>query len=166
MNAITLLTSRFFDRRVSVDMQRGHGKAPGLTISSIMLQPYSDTNASSVGSRSRRDRIFRHDFVEQVRAMGIKQVLSATRSPWQRAYIERVIGTIRHECLDYVMMFNERSLHQHLQAFTTYYHRSRTHLGLQKDTPEPRPVQPPEARPVISIREVGRLHDRYERRAA
>jgi putative transposase len=113
-----------------------------------------------------RDRIFGHDFVEQVKAMGIKQVLSAPRSPWQRAYIERVIGTIRRECLDHVIVFNERSLHQHLQAFTTYYHRSRTHLGLQKDTPEPRPVQSPEAGEIISIPQVGGLHHRYERRAA
>src|SRR5688572_11445176 len=113
-----------------------------------------------------RDRIFGHDFVEQVKAMGIKQVLSAPRSPWQRAYVERVIGTIRRECLDHVIVFNERSLHQHLQAFTTYYHQTRTHLGLQKDTPEPRPVQPPESGSIISIPEVGGLHHRYERRAA
>jgi transposase InsO family protein len=113
-----------------------------------------------------RDRIFGHDFVEQVKAMGIKQVLSAPRSPWQRAYIERVIGTIRRKCLDHVIVFNERSLHQHIQAFTAYYHRSRTHLGLEKDTPEPRPVQPPEVGSVISILETGGLHRRYERRAA
>ena len=54
-----------------------------------------------------RDRIFGHDFVEQVKAMGIKQVLSAPRSPWQRAYVERVIGTIRRECLDHMIVFNE-----------------------------------------------------------
>jgi putative transposase len=113
-----------------------------------------------------RDRIFGHDFVEQVKAMGVKEVLSAPRSPWQRAYVERVIGTIRRECLDHVIVFNERSLHQHLQAFTTYYHRSRTHLGLSKDAPEPRPVQPLEAGPVVSVPEVGGLHHRYERRAA
>src|SRR5215472_11194875 len=64
--------------------------------------------------------------------MGIKQVLSEPRSPWQRAYIERVIGTIRRECLDHLIVFNERSLHQHLQAFVDYYHRSRVHLGLEK----------------------------------
>ena len=96
----------------------------------------------------------------------LKQVFSAPRSPWQRAYVERVIGTIRRECLDHVIVFNERGLHQHLRGFTTYYHRSRTHLGLQKDTPEPRPVQPPEAGPIISLPEVGGLHHRYERRAA
>ncbi len=113
-----------------------------------------------------RDRIFGHEFVGQVKAMGIKQVLSTPGSPWQRAYVERVIGTIRRECLDHLIVFNERSLRCHMQHFCDYYHRSRTHLGLQKDTPETRPVQPPEAGPIISIPEVGRLHHRYERRAA
>ena len=82
-----------------------------------------------------RDRIFGKEFVDQVTAMGIKQVLSAPRSPWQRAYVERVIGTIRRECLDHVIVFNERSLYRHLRDFIEYYHRTRTHLGLQKDTP-------------------------------
>jgi transposase InsO family protein len=113
-----------------------------------------------------RDRIFGADFVKQVKAMGIKQVLSAPRSPWQRAYIERVIGTIRRECLDHVIVISEASLYRHLRNFTDYYHRSRTHLGLQKDTPESRPVQAPEAGRIVAIPEVGGLHHRYERRAA
>src|SRR4051794_18628428 len=78
-----------------------------------------------------RDRIFGHDFVQQVKAMGIKQVLSAPRSPWQRAYVERVIDTIRRECLDHLIVPNEASLYRHLQAFCSYYHRTRTHLALQ-----------------------------------
>jgi putative transposase len=113
-----------------------------------------------------RDRIFGHDFVEQVRAMGITQVLSAPRSPWQRAYIERLIGTIRRECLDHVIVINERSLWNHLRAFRDYYHRTRTHLALEKDSPEPRAIQPPEAGEIISIPQVGGIHHRYERRAA
>jgi putative transposase len=113
-----------------------------------------------------RDRIFGQEFVAQVKAMGIKQVLSAPGSPWQRAYIERVIGTIRRECLDHVIVFNERCLQRHLRKFLDYYHRSRTHLGLQKDTPESRPVQSIEAGSVISIPVMGGLHHRYERRAA
>jgi transposase InsO family protein len=104
--------------------------------------------------------------VEQVKAMGIKQVLSAPGSPWQRAYIERVIGTIRRECLDHMIVFNEGSLRFHMQNFCDYYYRSRTHLGLQKDTRETRPVQPTETGRIISIPEVGGLHHRYERRAA
>ncbi|MCP5115600.1 MAG: transposase family protein [bacterium] len=113
-----------------------------------------------------RDRIFGHEFVEQVKAMGIKQVLSAPRSPWQRAYVERVIGTIRRECLDHVIVFIAASLYRHLHSFADYYHRSRTHLGLHKETPEARPVQPPQAGQIISTPEVGGLHHRYERQAA
>jgi putative transposase len=113
-----------------------------------------------------RDRIFGNDFVDQVKAMGIQQVLSAPRSPWQRAYIERVIGTIRRECLDHVIVFNEQSLRRHLRGFMDYYHRSRTHLGLQKDTPEARSIQRAEAGRIMAIPEVGGLHHRYERRAA
>ena len=113
-----------------------------------------------------RDRIFGDEFVAQVKAMGIKQVLSAPRSPWQRAYVERVIGTIRRECLDHVIVFNSGSLSRHLSLYLRYYHRSRTHLGLQKDTPDSRPIQAPELGRVISIPEVGGLHHRYERRAA
>jgi len=101
-----------------------------------------------------------------VKAFGIQQVLSASRSPWQRAYVERVIGTIRRECLDHVIVFNEASLLRHLQPFITYYHESRTHLSLAKDTPGPRPVQPPELGAVVAIPQVGGLHHRYERRAA
>jgi transposase InsO family protein len=90
-----------------------------------------------------RDRIFGPEFVAQVKAMGITQILSALRSPWQRAYVERLIGTIRRECPDPVIAFGESSLYRHVQNFAIYYHRTRTHLGLQKDTPQPRPIQPP-----------------------
>jgi transposase InsO family protein len=113
-----------------------------------------------------RDGIFGGEFRNSVRAMGIKEVLSAPRSPWQRAYVERVIGTIRRECLDHVIVFNEASLHRHLKSFLTYYHESRTHLSLAKDTPESRPVQVPEAGRIIAIPQIGGLHHRYERRAA
>jgi putative transposase len=113
-----------------------------------------------------RDRIFGDDFVKQVRDMGIQEVLSAPRSPWQRSYIERVIGSIRRECLDHMIVFNEASLYQHVKVFISYYHQTRTHLSLAKDTPETRPVQPTQLGPVIAIAEVGGLHHRYERRAA
>jgi len=113
-----------------------------------------------------RDRIFGQDFVDQVKAMGIKQVLSAPRSPWQRAYVERVIGTIRRECLDHVIVFDLASLSHHLNRFFEYYHRSRCHLALAKEAPEPRPVHPPEQGRVVSLSQVGGLHHRYERRAA
>jgi putative transposase len=112
------------------------------------------------------DRVLGVEFVTQVKAMGIKQVLSTPRSPWQRAYVERLIGTIRRECLDHVIVFSEAGLSRHLRNFADYYHGSRTHLGLQKDTPEPRPVQGPEAGRIVAIPKLGDLHHRYERRAA
>jgi putative transposase len=98
--------------------------------------------------------------------MGIQEVLSAPRSPWERAYLERVISSIRRECLGHVIVFNENSLYRHMKLFMTYYHRSRTHLSLGKDTPKTRPVQAPEVGPVVAFQEVGGLHHRYERRAA
>ena len=98
--------------------------------------------------------------------MGIEEVRSTPRSPWQRAYIERVIGSIRRECLDQVIVFNEGSLRRILASYFDYYHRSRTQLSLGKDSPETRPVQPPEIGPVVAVRQAGGLHHRYERRAA
>src|SRR4051794_35605093 len=113
-----------------------------------------------------RDRIFGKEFVDQVKAMGIKQVLSAPRSPWQRAYVERVIGTIRRECLDHVIVFNERSLRRALTSYVSYYHSWRTHLSLGKDAPQFRRTQACAEGKVVEIREVGGLHHHYERQAA
>jgi transposase InsO family protein len=98
-----------------------------------------------------RDRIFGDAFSKQVQDMAIQEVLSAPRSPWQRAYVERVIGTIRRECLDHVIVLNEASLYRHMKSFVTYYHESRTHLSLGKDSPQSRAVQPPELGRIVAI---------------
>jgi transposase InsO family protein len=90
--------------------------------------------------------------------MGIKQVLSTPQSPWQRAYVERVIGTIRRECQDHVIVFNDRCLHRHLGRFVDYCHKTRTHLSLERDSPEPRPIQPPTSGHIIAIPVLGGLH--------
>ena len=113
-----------------------------------------------------RDSIFGHEFVQQLKTMGIKQILSTPKAPRQRAYIERLIGTIRRECLDHVIVFNESGLRWHLAGFSDYYHRTRTHLSLEKDTPDKRPIQAANAGKIVAIPEVGGLHHRYERRAA
>jgi putative transposase len=113
-----------------------------------------------------RDRIFGQDFRNQVKAMGIEEVLSAPRSPWQRAYVERVIGSIRRECLDHVIVLSEASLRRTLTPYFAYHHEWRTHLSLGKDAPEPRRIQPPQEGRVIEIPAVGGLHHHYERRAA
>jgi putative transposase len=113
-----------------------------------------------------RDASYGQDFRKQVDAMGITEVVSAARSPWQNAYVERVIGSIRRECLDYILIFNERHLRRVLSSYADYYHRSRTHLSLDKDCPDPRPVMPPRIGRVIAFPQVSGLHHRYERLAA
>lgn len=98
--------------------------------------------------------------------MGIMEVLAAPRSPWQNRYVERVIGSIRRECLDYLIIFNERHLRRVLSSYKDYYHRTRTHLSLDTDCPHLRPIQPRWSGHVISLPQVGGLHHRYERIAA
>ena len=83
-----------------------------------------------------RDRIYGAVFQRRVAGMGIAEVVSAPASPWQNPYVERVIGSIRRECLDHVIVVNESHLRRVLTSYLLYYHRSRTHLGLEKDTPD------------------------------
>jgi putative transposase len=113
-----------------------------------------------------RDQIYGEEFRLRVAGMKIEEVITAARSPWQNAYVERLIGSIRRECLDHVIVLGENHLRRILRSYFAYYHSSRTHLSLCKDAPEPRAKQPPECGPVIEIAEVGGLHHRYERRAA
>jgi len=94
------------------------------------------------------------------------QILTAPRSPWQNAYAERVIGSIRRECLDHVMVFSEGHLRRLLARYFHYYHRWCTHLSVARACPEPRPVLPPDEGPVVEIPEVGGLHHHYKRLAA
>ncbi len=112
------------------------------------------------------DGIYGHDFTARVDGMGIKQVQTSPRSPWQNCYVERIIGSIRRECLNHVVVINEWHLKRILRSYFRYYHQSRTHLGLKKDSPVPREVQPKESGRILQIAEVGGLHHRYERRAA
>jgi transposase InsO family protein len=113
-----------------------------------------------------RDASYGSIFRKRVEAMGITEVVTAPRSPWQNAYVERVIGSIRRECLDQVVIFNERHLRRVLSSYVDYYHRSRTHLSLDKDCPQSRPIQRPRSGRVIAVPQVGGLHHRYERLAA
>ena len=98
--------------------------------------------------------------------MGIEEVVTAPRSPWQNPYVERLIGSIRRKCLDHVIVWNETSLRRILRSYFHYYQTSRTHLALAKDTPVSRGVDRPENGRIVAIAQVGGLHHRYERRAA
>ena len=98
--------------------------------------------------------------------MGIEEGKIAPRSPWQNPYCERVIGSIRRDALDHVIVLNEQHLRRVLRSYFDYYHDWRTHLSLEMDTPTSRAVQPPELGPVKKRPEVGGLHYHYERIAA
>jgi len=113
-----------------------------------------------------RDRIYSASFQQRVRNMGIKEVVIAPRSPWQNPYVERLIGSIRRECLDHVIVLHERHLRRLLTEYFQYYHHWRTHRALDMDCPVPRPVQRPEVGSIREVPDVGGLHHHYERRAA
>jgi transposase InsO family protein len=113
-----------------------------------------------------RDSAYSETFRRRVAGKGIAEVVSAPASPWQNPYAERVIGAIRRECLDHVIVLNQAHLRRILTIYSRYYHRTRTHLGLAKDAPDPRPVSATSTGPIVAIPEVGGLHHRYERQAA
>jgi transposase InsO family protein len=112
-----------------------------------------------------RDRIYGESFRMQAANMQITEVLTAPRSPWQSPFVERLVGSIRHECLDHIVVLGEESLRRTLRSYFEYYRDSRCHLALNKDSPVAREIQPPEKGAVVEMLKVGGLHHRYERRA-
>ena len=113
-----------------------------------------------------RDGIYGDAFRRRVTSLGIAEIPTAPRSPWQNAYAERFIGSLRRECLDHVLVLNERHCLRVLSGYARYYNRSRTHLALGNDAPEPRVKHGTEPGDIVAFPEVGGLHHRYERRAA
>jgi transposase InsO family protein len=113
-----------------------------------------------------RDAIYGETLGDAAQALGIEEILIAPRSPWQNPFVERLIGSIRRECLDHIVIWNERALRRHLRQFFAYYHQWRTHLALDKDAPLPRAVQSPTDGRIVAIPHVGGLHHHDERRAA
>ena len=113
-----------------------------------------------------RDAVYGFAFRHRVAGLGITEVLTAPRSPWQNPYAERLIGSVRRECLDPVVVLNSSHLHRIVSEYLAYYHRTRTHLSLCKDSPESRPIHPPGVGEIVELSQVGGLHHRYERRDA
>ena len=97
--------------------------------------------------------------------MGIHEVLTAPNAPWQNPYVERLIGSIRRECLDHVIIFNQGHLHRILTSYCNYYLNARTHLSLKKNSPNPRKIEPKPKGRIIAIPKVGGLHHLYTRAA-
>ena len=113
-----------------------------------------------------RDAIYGRSLVRRVEGLGMREKVIAPRSPWQNPIAERLIGSIRRECLDRVIVLNERHLRRLLADYCDYYHNARTHRSLCQDAPHPRAVEAPEAGKIIELPMVGGLHHRYARRAA
>jgi transposase InsO family protein len=111
-----------------------------------------------------RDAAFT-DVASTIAAMQINEVVTAPRSPWQNAYVERLIGSIRRECLDHIIVLSPDGLQRVLAEYVAYYMTARTHLSLGKDSPTSRPVSSSTGR-VIEIPQVNGLHHLYERAAA
>ena len=111
-----------------------------------------------------RDKKFTDAFTERVADFSIRQILTAYRSPWQNGYVERVIGSIRRECLDHLIIVNESHLRKLLMGYVHYYNNQRTHLGLKKDSPEPRKVHA--VGEIESMAVANGLHHYYYRKAA
>jgi transposase InsO family protein len=112
-----------------------------------------------------RDQVYGERFSRQARMLDLREAVIAPGSPWQNAYAERVIGSIRRECLDHVVVIGERHLRGILSTYVDYYNGTRTHLSLAKDAPEPRTVQPPSQGRVVEVPRVGGLHHEYRRAA-
>jgi transposase InsO family protein len=113
-----------------------------------------------------RDAIYGEKFRRQAAALRIEETPIAPRSPWQNPYAERVIGSIRRECLDHLIVLGERHLRRVLSSYTDYYNGTRTHLSLDKDAPEGRPTHPRKQGRVTERKRVGGLHHEYLRIAA
>jgi putative transposase len=112
-----------------------------------------------------RDQIYGEEFRRQVKGIQIEEVITAPHSPWQNAYAERVIGSVRRECLDHVIVLSEEHLRKVLKEYFRYYNHARPHQSLEKNSPFPREVERRTNGPIISIPEVGGLHHRYQRAA-
>jgi transposase InsO family protein len=108
-----------------------------------------------------RDGAFGPAYKRRVRAMGIRDRPTAPRPPWQNGHAERLIGSIRCECLDHVVVFSEAHLRRVLKSYASYYNKIRIHLSLDKDAPEFRQSQPVGA--IVALPVLGGLHYHYVR---
>jgi len=112
-----------------------------------------------------RDGVYGEVFQRRLAEMGMRQILIAPRAPWQNPFAERVIGSIRRECLDHVVVLGERHLRRRLRAYQRYYNTARPHQALDNNSPQPRDVQPPALGRIVAVSQVGGLHHRYQRAA-
>jgi transposase InsO family protein len=142
--------------------RRSIGYLPGIAHQIVEAFPFDTAPRYLMRDR---DSIYGKRFRTRAQSLHIEEVISAPRSPWQNPYVERIIGSIRRECLDHVIIFNERHLRQVLKSYAGYYHEARTHLSLDKQSPVPRSIQLPDQGNIFTIPHVGGLHHEYRRAA-
>jgi putative transposase len=130
-----------------------------------LVDAFPDESAPAYLIRD-RDGVYGQPFRHRVKGMGIEEVLTSPQSPWQNPFVERLIGSIRRECLNHVLVLGDRHLRRILTRYFGYYHQARTHLALDKDAPDLRPIEFPAAGRIVQLPEVGGLHHRYLREAA
>ena len=152
------------DRRRVVHWNVTSGASPEWTAQQI-VEAFPEDTAPRYLLRD-RDGVYGTAFSKRITGLGIQEVKTAPQSPWQNPFVERLVGSIRRDCLDHVIVLGEAHLRVILKSYFAYYHHARTHLSLGKDAPDTRPVQPPSAGEIVAFPEVGGLHHRYERRAA
>jgi len=128
-----------------------------------IIEAFGDRNAPRYLLRD-RDSLYGSEFRLRIASLYIEEVLTAARSPWQNPYAERLIGSIRRECLEHFIILNASHLKRILNSYFAYYHEARTHLGLEKQCPYPRQVA--SVGGIVKIAHLGGLHHRYERIAA
>jgi putative transposase len=112
-----------------------------------------------------RDSIYGEAFHDQVRTLGLRELLSGRRSPWQNPFVERVIGSIRRECTDHIIAMGERHLTQVMREYATYYNATRSHQSLDGNAPDPREREADPVTDVIAVPVLGGLHHQYRRAA-
>ncbi len=151
------------DRRVVIHFNAtAHPTAEWTAQQIVEAFPYDEASRFLIRDR---DGVYGVDFRQRIKHMGIEEVVTAPRSPWQNPYVERLIGSIRRECLNHVIVLNEAHVRRILASYFAYSHESRAHLSLERNAPVPRRVEPPSEGKVIAIPQVGGLHHRYHRAA-
>ena len=158
-----LVVLRHERRRVVHFNVTEHPKAAWVAQQIVEAFPFDETPKYLLRDN---DGIYGEVFQRRIESLDVKEIKTARRSPWQNPYVERLIGSIRRECLHHVIVLGERHLKRILAEYFKYYHESRTHLSLERNAPVPREVEPPQRGQVISIPMVGGLHHRYTRVAA
>ena len=128
-----------------------------------IVEAFPDRDAAQYLIRDRDSR-YSAEVQLRIKSLGMQEILTAPQSPWQNPYAERLIGSIRRECLNHYIILNARHLKRTLSSYFRYYHQSRTHLSLHKECPFPRAAL--KVGKIVAIPQLGGLHHRYERIAA